>query len=145
MKTTLFLLMLLFSQTMYGQRKPERLKLSQAEYIQKAKSQKNWAWIALGTGITIATVSLLLHELEAEDKPKVLLGNYPYTTDTHEDVASAGVGLCVLSIPLFIESSSTKKKAVSLSLHQNTSPLFKRGGMASSRITSLSVKVNLAK
>ncbi|QED37433.1 hypothetical protein FK178_06725 [Antarcticibacterium arcticum] len=103
-KLLLFILVALFSMASFGQN--EKLPFSKEEYLRKSQNQKKTGWILLGAGAGLVTTGILVANnadlYDSEFTLSVIL-------------LSVGVPSVVASIPFFIISGNTARKAASIS------------------------------
>lgn len=109
------------------------------DYLQKSKHQKTAAKILLGGGgVLFFTGSLIaLNDIGNLFSGKV---NNPALA---EILLLTGGAAMVTSIPLFIASSKNKKKAMSMSLGNQSVPQIKNNSFVYRTIPSLTIKISL--
>ena len=138
-KMIAFSLLLIASVASFGQQTNETTQLSKQDYLQKSKHQKTAAWLLLGGGTVLVTIGGLINAHEVYD---------PYSFDRNYSnkgtpLTIAGTLAIAGSIPLFIVAAKNKKKAMSLSLKNETVPQFYKQSIVSLPLPSLNIKIGL--
>ncbi|WP_210465235.1 hypothetical protein [Rufibacter roseolus] len=146
MKFLLLLFTLLCFNLALGQKKEPYPKGSQAYYLKIADTQHTLATITAATGITTASVGLIMvmSQFGKDSGPNGSGGNGKIM-DRGDMLGYLGLGLMVISIPFRISSKINYNKAMSLSFLETISPPLQTGGPASGQIMSIAIKVKLAK
>jgi len=133
-KLTICFFLLLLTIVSFGQSTAVKPDLSYDQYMKKSVRQNKLGWILLGGGIGVSTASILL-------ATQIYVNN-------EATFVLVGIGVCMftitspLSIPFFISAHHNKKKAMSLSIkNETTFVLYKLFFPA--RIPSVSLKINL--
>jgi hypothetical protein len=124
------LLLLIFNSS-FSQSTQEKSTASQNDYLKKSKNQKTAAWILVGIG----SLSTLLGTIQV---------NPDYGQNDNSTFFLVG-GLVTLgaSVPLFIASAKNRKKAMSLTLKNETTQQFLNTRVKNRNIPSLNLKLNL--
>ena len=98
------------SDYVHGQQKEQPHVMSKEDYLRKSRRQQRTAWIMLGGG-TVVAIGAMYWALES------------YANESGSGEHGQGyffiAGACSIvgSIPVFIISNNTKKKAMSMSMH----------------------------
>ncbi len=129
--------------------------LTKQDYIKKSKSQKTAAWVLLGGGLTLSSIGAITAAPKAGEDigyailllPNALTGNLqpePQNNYTAQTILLIG-GLTAMlsSIPLFIASGKNKRKAISISIKNATSPQIQKSSFVYRTIPSLTFKFRL--
>ena len=124
------LLLLIFNSS-FSQSTQEKSTASQNDQLKKSKNQKTAAWILVGIG----ALSTLLGTIQV---------NPDYGQNDNSTFFLVG-GLVTLgaSVPLFIASAKNRKKAMSLTLKNETTQQFLNTRVKNRNIPSLNLKLNL--
>ena len=141
----MFSLLFAFGTTSFCQQTVQKQSLTKEDYLQKSKKQKKIGWILIGSGAAMFIVSEVIPEGE-------LTGEISWPClceDVHENDDIKGVFILVGaasmlgSIPFFIASGKSKKKAASISLKNYPIPILRDGNMVNRIVPALSFKVHL--
>jgi hypothetical protein len=110
-------------------------ELTKSDYLRKSKNHKITAGVILGSGLAIsATGGLIqLHDNDATDWIPDFRGAY---------IAIAGGCLAVISTPFFILSGVNKRKAVAISLNEQTFLIPERSNIVTLSLPVVSLKIN---
>lgn len=87
-------------------------------YLQKSKKQKTAAWLLLGGGLTLSTISVFTGYADLSDDFTGFFSTDPESqnNDTAETILLVtGTAAILSSIPLFIASGKNKKRARAIS------------------------------
>lgn len=120
--------------------------LTKQDYLKKSKNQKTAAWIVLGGGIILTSAGMAIGLNNATD---VLIGllslEQPKSSNDGGVFFYSGLAAMAGSIPLFIASSKSKKKAnaFSASFKMENRSTVQQGAMVRIAFPSLSLKMNL--
>lgn len=123
-----------------GQQVDSIPKLNKEDYLIKSKRQKTTGFILLGGGLLTTGIGFAIGVGEG-------LGNLfvpeQDRSNNGEGIAIAGLVIMGSSIPFFIASSSSRKKAISISLKNEKASLIGNNGFSYTLVPSLSVKMRL--
>jgi hypothetical protein len=147
-KIIVFTLLLTVSINSFSQQTKPSLNLTKQSYLKKSKKQRTAAWIMLGGGFTLAvtgfTVSVVnglgdafassVTDDNSSSGSSIDAGSVVFTTGA---VAMLG------SIPFFITAHKNKKKAMSLSIKNETTPQLLKQGFVHRSVPSLTLKISL--
>jgi len=103
----------------------------ETKYLQKSKHQKTVATIVLLAGPVLIITPLLIHPKTAGNATMGIV----YGT------IAAGFLCLPVSIPFFIRSARYKKKAMSLSFKNESTPQIQKSSFAYKSLPSLSLKI----
>jgi hypothetical protein len=134
-KTLIFLILLLFMVKGYNQTIPST-EFSKEDYLQKSKRQKTTGWIFLSAGVVITTVGIIGFDNTYNDD---WYGNS--SSDTYGYLVLAGPLISLGSIPFFISSGSSARKAATLSISNQPILVPNQGSLAQSSQPALSVTI----
>ena len=114
MKTILLLTcFVVLNMTLYSQQNHLSKTLTYEDYMKKSKNQKTVGWALLGGGVAMITIGGL-----------ILFSEGIFTENEAATILPlAGTGAALCSIPFFISAGSSKRKAASL-LIENQSGSF---------------------
>ena len=114
----------------------------QTDYLKKSKNQKKTACILLGAGGALMITGIIIPKGDITHIDPA--GGKSYKNDGIKSVFTQTGALAMLgSIPFFIASGKNKRKAISLSLKNETVPQIFKQSILSLPLPSLSVKINL--
>jgi uncharacterized membrane protein len=133
-KTLIFLILLLFMVKGYSQTIPST-EFSKEDYLQKSKNQKTTGWVFLSAGIVITVVGVIGFNNTYHDWNDT-------STDTYGALVLTGPLIALGSIPFFISSGSSARKAATLSISNQPILLPKQDSYVINSHPSLSLKVN---
>jgi hypothetical protein len=137
-KHTFSILVLFFT---FGIAFGQQTTVSKEAYLIKSKNQKTAAWIMLGGGTLLFIGGMIAHSnyLEEVEDPFEPLTE----VSTGELAAFIGVLAAAGSIPLFIASSRNKRKAMSISLKNESAKQVNGNSLAVKYIPSVCLKLTL--
>lgn len=126
-------------------------ELSKEDYLQKSKRQKTAAFVFLGSGIVLSSVSLTILAAHASaDVGTIVISGiagvpppkqHSYST---EKILLISGGIAILSsIPLFSASTKNKRKAISLSFKNEMIQQVQNKSFVKIPAPSLSVRISL--
>ena len=120
-KMIVFCLLLSVSGTTFSQDDTVTSDIMQAEYLKKSKSQKTIAWVMAGAGFTLTGIGsiILLSDLGNIFKPD---NSFHDRGNIGSVVALTGMVSMVGSIPLFINASHNKHKAILITFNNDFVP-----------------------
>ena len=134
--------LLLFSNTSFSQQTTNAAPAIQTNYLQKSKHQKTAAWLLLGGGGTFIVTGIIIPKGDITHVDPA--GGKSYKNDGIKSVFTQTGALAMLgSIPFFIASGKNKRKAMSLSLKNETVPQIFKQSIISLSLPSLTLKLNL--
>ena len=135
-KIIVLTILLIVSVALFSQQIKPAPALTKQDYQDKSNNQKSAAWLLLGGGTAVLTITAL-------SNLGVCIG--PGCTKKTFPVVGVGLGgaAIVSSIPFFIASSQNKKKAMSLSFKNETAPQLQKDGFANRAVPSLTLKISL--
>jgi hypothetical protein len=121
-KIILYTLLLVFSIAAFCQSTPKEVPAVKTDYLKKSKNQKTTAWVLLGGGFALTTVSVVMASAKVtEDYVNVIAGVFssepvPENNYTAENILLiTGTASMLASIPFFIASKKNKRKAMGMS------------------------------
>lgn len=142
-KIIIISMLLILSAASFSQPAPETPTLK-TDYLKKSKSQKTAAWILLGTGTALMTTGFAVGVNEGEASIiSLITGEVKEPSNTGETLIWTGLAAAAGSIPLFIAARKNNKKAMSLSLKNETMPQLHKGGFINQSVPSLTLKISL--
>ena len=103
-------------------------------YSTKSKKQKTSGWIMLGGGAALIGTGFLIGDREESSFDDAATGAI---------LGGVGVLLMLGSIPVFIASGKSKRKAASLSFNNMRVPQIKNSSLVYKPIPAVSLKINL--
>lgn len=135
-----FILLLIFSVTLFCQQSNPSPTLTKQDFLQKNKKQKKAARIMMGGGATLILTSILI--------PKGEIVRESFWPEYKNDGIKSSFFFCgtlsmLSSIPFFISSAKNKKKAMSLSFKTQQQPQLQTNKVKYTAIPSLSIKIGL--
>ncbi len=134
-KIIAFALLLMVSVASFSQRVTTQALAAKTDYLKKSKNQKTAANILLYGGVASWVTCFFII-------PKIKWGPAGAAGIFY---ATFGIGLFAMpaSIPLFMASSRNKKKGMSLSFKNETTPQIKNGSFTARSVPSLTLKISL--
>ncbi len=111
-------------------------------YLKKSRNQKTAAWVMMGTGFAALVTGIIVEISNAQKNTDELFFGDQNTDNTGIDIAIAGGGLMIGSIPLFVASSRNKNKA-SLTI-KNEKTGFGVPPNVSKNITGITMRVEIS-
>jgi hypothetical protein len=132
-KTIIFLILLLFIVKGFSQTTPST-PFSKEDYLQKSKTQKTTGWVFLSAGIAITAVGVIGFNNTYDDWND-------NSTDTYGALVLTGPLIALGSIPFFISSGSSARKAATLSLNYQPILIPNQDSLAQSSQPALSVTI----
>ena len=144
----LIILLLLFSlgNSSFSQVTTHPASTVQTDYLKKGKNQNTLAWILLGGGLGLTSAGIAVGLNEAvNDISNIFSGEEQKTSSAGAILFYTGLASMLTSIPLFIVSSSNKRKAeeVSAFLKIETIPFVQQNNFARKAYPAISVKFRL--
>lgn len=133
-KTFIFVTLLLFIANGFCQTTPST-PFSKEDYLQKSNRQKTTGWIFLSAGVVITTVGVIGFSSDSDWDSS--------STDIYGALFLGGPLIALGSIPFFISSGSSARKAAKLSLNYQPILVPSQGTLVQSSQPSLSVTINL--
>ena len=144
-KIFFFAMLLIIATTTFSQQTKPSPTITKQDYLKKSKSQKTAAWWLLGGGAALTVTGIAIDAGSAANA----LGTV-YTTGEVSNTFAAGAVLAVIggvamigSIPLFIASGRSKRKAMSISFKNELAPQLQGSSFVYRTVPSLSLKINL--
>jgi hypothetical protein len=134
-KNLIFLILLLFMANGFSQTVPIT-EFSKEDYLQKSKRQKTTGWIFLSVGVVISTVGIIGFDNTYDDS---WYGSS--SSDTYGYLVLAGPLISLGSIPFFISSGSSARKAATLSISNQPILIPNQGSLVQSSQPSLSITI----
>jgi len=130
-KTSCTIMLLAISLKLLSQQIPT----PNVDYLEKSKKQKTTGWLLLGGGFLITGIAAVANS-------GVCIG--PGCTKKKFPIVPVAIGgaAMVSSVPFFIASSKSKKKAITISLKREIAPLPEKHGFVSTSIPSLNLKLS---
>ncbi len=152
-KIIVFTLMLTVSATSFSQQTNSLPVLTKQDYLKKSKNQKTAAWILLVGGAAMVVTGSIVRandlNKENEASPYVDPNGFNFqfygsnNYNSGDWIVVAGLVAAAGSIPLFIAGARNKRKAMSVSLKNETIPHLQNGSFVNRSVPSLSLKINL--
>jgi hypothetical protein len=133
-KTLIFLILLLFIVEGFSQTTPNT-PFSKEDYLQKSKKQKTTGWVFLSAGIVITAIGVIGFNNTYDDWNDT-------STDTYGALVLTGPLIALGSIPFFISSGSSARKAATLSISNQPILFPRQDSYVINSHPSLSLKVN---
>lgn len=140
-KGIIYFLLVLVSISSFTQQTNPSQTLTKQDYLKKSRHQKTVAGLLLGGGTTLVLTGIII--------PKGELVHEGFLSNDYENngikniFKLTGFLSIVGSIPMFIASSKNKKKAMSVSLKNQSVPQLQKNNIVYNAIPSLSLKVSL--
>jgi hypothetical protein len=121
--------------TSYSQENNYSIPLTKDYYLQKSKNQRTAVYILSGVGAVAITIPIFFYENDI----------YVEGIDPDTGLFSMLIGavMVVSSIPLHKASEINKRKAMSLSFKNESTPYFQNGSSLTWGVPSLSLKIGL--
>ncbi len=126
---------------------PDSTKLfAKNSYLELSKKQKKSAHALVITGLSVATVGLLIHVSASLKDLSCLFedcgaSKSAYTTGTV--FLTVGGVLVLTSVPLYINSAKNKKKALALSVSNQVIQQMQKNSISRVSVPSISVTIDL--
>lgn len=141
-KTTIFLLLMIFSISSICQQTERSTTLVKEDYLEKSKNKKTAAWLFLAGGSAMVITGLVISEGEPEFN--VLCLCYVGENSGAKGLLIAGGVISMgASIFLFKSSAKNKRKAMELAFKNESAPRIMESGFAYRTIPSLILKIGL--
>ncbi len=134
-KIIVFVMLLIISATSFSQPTTTPVPPFKTDYLKKSNNQKFLAWVLMGGGIAVVSITAL-------SNVGLDFGSTEKSASPVAPLTIAGV-LMVSSIPVFIASHKNKKKAMSLSLNNETAPQIQKNRFVNRSVPSLTLKISL--
>ena len=138
-KIIVFSLLLIISATSFSQQ--TTTPLVKTDYLKKSKKQKTIAGILAGTGVGLVMAALVT--TSANDAANFIIGEEASGFNTGTTLFAIGGIMTLSSIPLFIIAGSNKRKGMSLSFKNETSPQIQKSSFVYKYVPSLTLKISL--
>lgn len=148
-KIIVFSLLLIISATSFSQQTTTPM-LTKADYLKKSKTRKTVANIFLATGASCVLAAFVIPKGE---KVRVSTGGTFWGVSLYDEYNKndnikgtiGGIGILVMlsSIPIYLASHHSKKKAMRLSFKNETTPQLQNGSFTNRPVPSLAVKIIL--
>lgn len=154
-KTASLILILTVVKTSFSQQVTVSPTLAKQDYLLKSKHQKTTAWLLLGGGIALSSIGTVIATPKAAEDigyvalflPNALAGNPQQEPQNDYSIETllivCGATAMLSSIPLFIASGKNKRKAISLSLKNETAFQIYKGSFVYNNIPSFTLKFHL--
>jgi uncharacterized membrane protein YidH (DUF202 family) len=145
-KIIVFTMLLTVSAASFSQQINPSPAFTKQDYLKKSKNQKTAAWILLAGGMGMIITGTVIWSNEVNHKiENDPFGIFyaPYTTTSGSGITAAGLIVTAASIPLFIVSAKNKRKAMSVSLRNETMPQLKNESFVNQPLPSLTLKISL--
>ena len=136
-KIIVFTMLLIISVTSFSQQTKPAPALTKQDYQNKSEGQNSAAWVLLSVGTAVLAGTMI-----SEATSVCFGGGCPKKSFPVVLVGLGGTAV-VSSIPFFIASSRNKKKAMSLSFKNETTPQLQKDGFTNRPVPSLTLKINL--
>ena len=133
-KIILFTMLLTVSATSFSQQINPSPTLTKQDYLKKSNNQKFVAWVLLGGGAAVLTITALSDDGYIFGGPK-----------NSSPVVPVGIAaVCMVSsIPFFIASAKNKRRAMAMSFKNETVPQLQKGSLLNRSVPSLTLKISL--
>jgi len=141
-KTTIFLLLAIFSISSICQQTGRSTTLTKEDYLKKSKSKKTAAWLFLAGGAAMVITGFVISEGEPELN-LLCLCYVGENSGTKGLLIAGGVLSMGTSIFFFTSSAKNKRKAMELAFKNESVPLITENGFAYRTIPSLNLKIRL--
>ena len=147
-----FTLLLIFSIASFCQPTPNDLPTVKTDYLNKSKNQKTAAWILLGGGFALSTISIVIPTPKATEDLTYGLAGFlvgepvPENNYTAESILLVtGIAAMLGSIPLFIASGKNKKRAMNMTtnIKMEKVMIIERQSFVQSSYPAIAFKINL--
>ncbi len=142
-KIIISLLLLITSVVMFSQQSNPASVLTKQDYLQKSKNQKTAAWILLGGGTAVMITGIIVYNNDVTNEQDPVGAFVKSYTSTGLIITAIGSLAAAGSIPLFIASGKSKRKAMSLSFKMQQVPLWQKGSLVNQPIPSVNFKIGL--
>ncbi len=146
-KIILYSLLLVIAVSAFSQTTKTAIpQLSKADYFQKSKNQRKVAQIIIFSGAATSLIGLAFPQgpLTSDYIYFWGLDASSYKNDgLKTTLVLSGLGVMLSSIPFFIVSSKNKRKALMLSLKNETAPIIYKKDLVAKSIPSVSIKLSL--
>lgn len=136
-------LLLIISIVSFSQQTEPSATLTKQDYLQKSKHLNKSAWLCLsgGTALFLASIAVVPKDYDVwyhDNTPKE-------DRQYHFAEALALTGFCSMlaSIPLFIASHRNKKRSMSLSFINETTPQLQKNSFVYRSVPSLKLRISL--
>ncbi len=136
-KIICFLTLLLFTVKSFSQTPA----LSKDYYLKKSKKQKTVAWVMLGGGVAMTAIGSVISDNQIDEDPFGYLYNNEGAGSTI--LTLAGIGTALGSIPFFLSSAKSKRRALSVAISNRIIFVPQQKGCALNTQPALSLKVVL--
>jgi len=117
------------------------------DYLAKSKKQKTAAWILIGSGAVLIATGALIPHGEYTSSGNIWDDIWGGGTYKNESIKSAfevtGYLTMLGSIPLFVASGNNRKKGMSLSFKNESTPMVLKGSWVNRAVPSINLKLNL--
>ena len=140
------ILMLAIGSSAFSQPTTETAPAVQTDYLKKSKNQNTLAWILLGGGLGLTSAGIAVGLNEAvNDISNIFSGEEQKSSSAGAILFYTGLASMLTSVPLFIVSSSNKRKAeeVSVSLKMEKFTGFHQQSLVQKAYPSISLKIKL--
>ena len=138
------MMLLIVSATSFSQQINPSKPFTHEDYLQKSKNQKIISWILLGGGMGMVITGSATYKLQFTGS----FGGVPLQDDHPNNTLSnilVGTGLAamIVSIPFFVSAHRNKKKGLSLSFKNETTPQIKNSSLVYQPMPAVSLKIRL--
>jgi hypothetical protein len=139
-KAIFFLLMLVFSISVFGQEP----SMAKTDYLHKAKSQNTIAWVLLSSGLAASSIGAVIGMQNVDD---YFVDIFDFNDNYEKPPTGAawmivGGTMMISSIPLFIASSRNKQRATSAFFKMESQPLVRQGSFIKTSYPAIALKIN---
>src|SRR5262245_25685887 len=144
-KAILFLILISIAYSTFSQQTNPAPSLTKQDYLKKSSKQKKTGWILLGSGAALFITGLVIPKGDLTDQ----FNPYTFEKDIHENddlkaaFEIAGTLSMLGSIPFFIASGKSKKKAASITFKNLRVPSMRNGYLVKQPVPAILFKLNL--
>ena len=137
-KIILYTILLLIPAATFCQSTLNEIQAIKTDYLKKSKNQKTAAWMLLGSGIILETITFI-----------IVIQDLEYGSDvsrtTQLIMGFTGGAAMLGSIPLFIASRKNKKKAMNMTtnIKMEKATIIERQSFVQSSYPAIAFKINL--
>ncbi|HEY6063689.1 MAG TPA: hypothetical protein VIV35_08780 [Chitinophagaceae bacterium] len=133
-KVIFFAMLVIISSASFTQQTTNTVPTVKTDYLKKSSNQKFAAWLLLGGGAAVLTITGLSNVGLDFGSPK--------NSSVAVPVGIAAICM-VSSIPFFIAGAKNKRRAMSMSFKNETAPQLYKGSFTNPLVPSLSLKISL--
>ena len=133
------------SSAIFSQQTKPSPTLAKQDYLLKSKKQKTAAWILIGGGFVLSSAGVIAAVIEANKDiwRSIDPGDDKEPSNVPDILFYSGNVVMLSSIPLFIVASKNKRKAMRVSLKNETTLKVQKSSFAYRPVPSLSLTIRL--